>query len=451
MADPKKLTKIKSSLFQRSFSMAKLTFNTGAGIASHKISTLLSSSETRAEKWTDFLRSQAKEFSTELGELKGSLMKAGQMLSMYGEHFLPPEANEMLKSLRSQSPPVDWNVMRLILETELGADKLSLLEIEPEAIGSASLGQVHKARILATDQWIVLKIQYPGVEKAIDSDLKALRSFLSMAKLLPKALASDHIFSEVRSMLIQEVDYRQEADFTEQYAQKLGPDSRFVIPKVFREFSTGKVLATSFERGIESDDTLVKNLSQERRNRLALNYLDLYFTELFEWGLVQTDPHAGNYKVRLDAGGSDQLVLLDFGAVRAYPSEFLKSYRQMIQASINQDLILFEQAAIALKFLGPEDDPEIKKVFFDFCQQMIEPFREDKDYDYKKTDLPQRLTKKGFEMIQRFSLKLRSPPREVLFLDRKTGGAFIFCSMMGAKINGRPLLLKYLNKPLASL
>lgn len=432
-----------------------MTLNTGAGLASHRVSTMFSSDEKKDENWRSFLLNRAKFLSSELGELKGSLMKAGQMLSMYGEHFLPEEANQLLKSLQADSPPLSWKAIEPIYRRELGEERYAKLEIEQEPIGSASLGQVHKARIIATGEIIALKLQYPGVDRAIDNDLKALKSFFNMMKFLPQGKVTDQLFDEIKTMLVQEMDYESEATATESYAKRLEGDQRYVVPRVYREFSGPKLLATSFERGFRADDPLIKNLAPERRNRLALAYMELYFKELFEWGVVQTDPHLGNYRIRISPTGEDQFVLFDFGAVRTYGDEFLRPYHAMVAASLRNDVVNLREAAMHLKFLGAEDDPKLRDIFEDFCTMTVEPFLEPSDirntdgrvgadgvYDWKNSDLPQRLTKKVFEMIRGF--ELRTPPREILFLDRKTGGVFVFMSVFGAKIRARELLLKYL-------
>lgn len=440
----KELQKIKSSVLGRGLTLARMTLTTGAGLASQGAKGLFSSDTKKSENWKSFLQGQAKFFSQELGELKGSLMKAGQMLSMYGEHFLPPEANQFLRTLQADSPPVAWAVIEKELKKNLPPEKLALLDIQKEPIGSASLGQVHKATIKATGEQIALKVQYPGVDKAIESDLRALKSFFNMMKFLPRGKTTDQIFEEVRDMLVQEMNYSLEANETEFYRERLQGDPRFIVPKVYREFCGPKLVATSFELGVNPGEALIRNLSTERRNRLAMNFMELYFMELFEWGVVQTDPHLGNYKVRISPTGEDQLVLLDFGATRKYPKEFLDPYHQMIRSLFFKDKEGLSEAAHQLKFLAETDNPELKQLFEDFCLMTLEPFTDDEDYDWGASDLPQRLAKKVFQMIQKF--ELRPPPREILFLDRKTGGVFIFLSVLKAKVNGRPLLLKYLNK-----
>lgn len=441
MSDPKKLQKIKSSLFSRSLSLAKLTLSTSGRLASHGIRKAFQSEEETQKRWGEFLTTQAESFSRELGELKGSLMKAGQMLSMYGEHFLPAEANRFLKTLQSSSPALSWVALEPVVRKRLSQEVFDELAIETECIGSASLGQVHRAKILSSGDSLALKVQYPGVDQAIDSDLRNIRRFLSMVQLLPQNFPTDSLFSEIREMLLQEVDYSQEAEQTERYRQRLGDDVRFVVPKVFRRYSGPQILATSYESGISADDPLVQALSLDRRNRLALNFLDLYFRELFQWGVVQTDPHLGNYRVRLHPQGEDQLVLLDFGAVRSYPQEFLRSYHRMIGAALRKDRPALERAASELAFLQDGDETELRDHFVEFCWLSVEPFQVN-SFDWKNTDLPDRLTAIVFAMAKKF--RLRAPPREMLFLDRKTGGVFIFLKVLGAKLNARPLLEKYL-------
>lgn len=452
---PKQIDKIKSSVFSRSLSLAKITINAGASLASHNLKNSFSSKEEKSDSWRSFVKNQAQVVTNELGELKGSLMKAGQMLSMYGEHFLPPEANAFLKSLQADSPALKWSAIEPVLKKNLSTDQLSQLEIEHEALSCASLGQVHRARIKATGEEIVLKIQYPNVDKAIDSDLRSLKTILGMMKLVPKDLNLEPVFHEIHEMLVQETDYTLEARLTQDFYDRLKGDTRYVVPKVYPEFSNRHILATSFEGGFRVDSPEVQGLATERRNKLAMNYLDLYFTELFLWRTVQTDPHIGNYCIRLDKHGDDKIVLYDFGATREYTADFMRTYREMLRAALEADEKGLRREAQKLKFLDPKDEAELKAMFEEFCFEFVEPFLtpddprlpigvmdEDGNYDWKNTDLPQRLTKKILNVLRKFSW--RTPPREILFLDRKSGGVFIFLSVLRARCRGRDLLLKYL-------
>lgn len=444
---PKKLNQIKSSLFSRSLSVAKLGLNAGLKYAGTKITN---------SSFDDFVTSQAGAFTKEFGELKGSLMKAGQMLSMYGEYFFPPQANQILKTLQSDSPAIEWPVMRSYLEQYFTDDRIDALEIDPEPIGTASMGQVHKALIKSTQQHIALKIQYPNVDKAIDSDVAALKALLKVSKILPEELDLTEIFEEIKVMLRQELDYIHEAQLTQRYHQHLQNDTRYIVPEVISEFSNQKVLATTYIEGLRADHSMIQTLSPQRRNRLAENFLDLYFKEIFNWNLVQTDPHLGNYKVQIDPLGNDRLVLLDFGACREFTKDFIKSYRHMIKGSVLNDHTLFLKASRELGFIKEGDSADYIKAYTEFCDETVEPFwtpddprnklkkiASDGTYHWKESDLPGRVVKKA---IQFKNFDLRSPPREIIFLDRKTGGVFIFLSILKAQINARKIIEPYLSE-----
>lgn len=440
-------------MLSRSLSLAKLTVKAGASAAQHTISHTFKNEALKEAGWARLLKDQATLLANEFGELKGSFMKAGQMLSMYGEYFLPPEANQMLKALQSDSVPLHWQAIEPLLRDRLG-DKIHELEIDPQALACASMGQVHRARIKATGEDIILKIQYPGVDKAIDSDLKALKTLLGATKILPQDFNLTPVFAEIKTMLRQEVDYALEAKLTHEFYERLHGDPRFVVPRVFSHYCSDKILALSYENGSRVEDALVQNLSQERRNRLAKNYLELYFKEIFEWSVVQTDPHSGNYKIRVQADGQDQLILFDFGATRTYPQNFIVPYRRMIASLLKNDVPAFREAAQQIGFLNQDDSEALTNSLQEFCFETVEPFlapedprhqgrvAEDGTYDWKNTDLPQRVSQKGLSLIRNF--KWRTPPPEILFLDRKTGGVFIFLSLLKARINGRELLLRYI-------
>ncbi|MBC7742225.1 MAG: AarF/ABC1/UbiB kinase family protein [Bdellovibrionaceae bacterium] len=428
----KELKSIKSSLLSRSFSVAKLGLGAGLKYAGSKV---------RNTPLDEFINSQAIHFTKELGELKGSLMKAGQMLSMYGEYFFPPQANKILKSLQSESPPIEWPTMKKYLAKYLKPELLAELEVDPESIGAASMGQVHKARIKKTGEWIALKIQYPDVDKAIDSDILALKSLLKFSRVIPSSIDLTAVFEEIKTMLRQELDYHNEARLTTMYGERIKGDKRFVVPKVYDRYSNKKLLATEYIEGVRVDHPLVQSLSQKRRNHLAENYLDIYFKEIFDWNLVQTDPHLGNYKIQIDPFGEDRIVLLDFGACREFSTDFMKDYRRMIKGSILRDQKLFFSGAEKLGFIIKSDPPEYIKAFEEFCYETVEPFKPEGTYQWKQSDLPGRVVKKA---IQFKNFDLRSPPREILFLDRKTSGVFIFMSVLKADLNARKIIDPYL-------
>ena len=448
MAKREELKNIKSKLFSRGLTLAKWGLKASAYAAQQAI--------TQSPISNKFLIEQMEFLRKDLGELKGSLMKAGQLLSMYGEHFLPKEANDFLKELQSSSAPLAWPKIKQQLEKELTKEKLAELEIDTKSFASASLGQVHIATRKSDGKKLAVKIQYPGVDKAIDNDLKILKTILKMGKLLPKTEGLDPLWEEIRLMLHQEVDYRKEAQFTDEFYERLKDDNRYVVPKVFHEYSSERILTTEFIEGVSVDDPQVLALPIERRNKLGASYLDLYFRELLEFEAVQTDPHLGNYRIQIDANGNDRLVLLDFGAVRCVPKPFLTAYLKLIRGAFVRDPAIVIEGGLDLQFLLPDDPIELLESYVDLCFLITEPFAKPEwktvpsewqtangDYDWAGSDLPKRVAKKGADMI--FKFKLRAPPKELIFLDRKLGGAFVFLSVLNCKLNGRPILERRLS------
>ncbi|MEZ4871711.1 MAG: AarF/ABC1/UbiB kinase family protein [Bdellovibrionales bacterium] len=404
----KKLKKITSAGFERSFKLASWTAKTGAKWAGNKIKQSFADQIRKNELLEEFLIAQLESLTKEMGQLKGSVMKAGQMLSVYGEHFLPEKANEFLKTLQFQSPPLEYSVIEKQLKREL-ADKLDELEIDPEPFAAASLGQVHIAHVKETGEKLALKVQYPEVDKAIDADIRFLRKLLKTFGTISPNYDADVVIAEIKTMLHQEVDYIQEAQQTEEYRKYFSDNERLVIPTVNRKFSTKKVLATEFIDSVPFDDPKVLQLPQDDRNKLGRIFLDYYYNELFVWGRVQTDPHFGNFRIQLSEGKS-KIVLLDFGAVKILEDHFKFPYKQMIKSAFFKQRSDFFAAAEKLGFILPDDAAEHKEYFYEFCQVMVEPFSEKYEktgFDYKNSDLPQKVFTMGKEMVTRF--KFRTP------------------------------------------
>ncbi len=433
---------IKTKLWNRGLSLAKLSVKSGVKAAGQAIF---------SKDREDYLLDQFSMLAGELGELKGSLMKAGQMVSMYGEHFLPEKVNDVLKKLQFESPPMEWKTIKQQLIQEWGEEKFNEVELDQTALASASLGQVHRAKFKG--QELAIKIQYPGVDDAIDTDLKAIKLFLKLAKVLPQGDRSDLLFQEIKTMLKQETDYQLEAGFTKKMYELLKEDPSFVVPKVIDELSTQKILATLYEPGTPIDSDEVKALDQKRRDYLGLKFFELYMKELFEFKLVQSDPHLGNYRIRINEDGKDQLVLYDFGAMKKVPSQFGIPFRKMVTGAALKNEARILQSGIEMGYVLADDDKDLKQSYIQLCLMIGEPFHGDTKspfvdpdtlgYDWKASDLPLRVAEEGQKLAKKF--KLRVPPKESLFLDRKLGGTFVFLSVLGLKANARPTLDHFLN------
>jgi predicted unusual protein kinase regulating ubiquinone biosynthesis (AarF/ABC1/UbiB family) len=292
------LSHLKTGPLERNIALTKLGLGAGSRIVAHSIANVFRGQISRSEADREFYARQAQVLADELGQLKGSVMKAGQMLSLYGQYFLPEEAVTVLSQLQDDTPAVAWKVVAPVLERAIGRARLAELDVDQTPMAAASLGQAHRARRKRDGLELVVKIQYPGVADAIESDIRTLSRLITMTRLAPKGLDLHPIFAELREMLHREVDYAAERRFTEDFANRLKDDARFAVPRVLTEYSSDQVLTTTYESGVHVRDASVQNLPVERRSRLGSAFLELFLTEFFRWGMVQTDPHFGNYRIR---------------------------------------------------------------------------------------------------------------------------------------------------------
>ncbi|WP_091816822.1 ABC1 kinase family protein [Marinobacter mobilis] len=453
------VSRIKTGSFERRLSMTRAGLFAGTRMASHMATNWFSSKENRERRHRAMLSRQAEFLVEELGKLKGSVVKIGQVMALYGEHFLPEEVTEALHTLEDQTTSLEWNAIRVVLERELGTARLAELEVDPEPIGAASLGQVHRARRLSDGLELVLKVQYPGVADAIDSDLNAVAQLLRVARLVSIGPEFEDWLEEVRQMMHREVDYRLEAETTERFRQMLLGDERFVVPRVLPEYSTSHLMASTYEPGHSVSSLAVRELPLERRSELGKAALELFLEELFVWGEIQTDPNFGNYRIRI-AGEpgcdieKDQIVLLDFGAVQSYPESFLEPVKRMIAASYEGNREGLIDGGVDLGFMSRDWPEDVLHTFADVCMSVLEPLKSDRSqwpenavnrqgqYRWKQSDLPSRVARQAARSA--ISRYFRIPPKEFVFLNRKLIGVYTFISVLCSEFNGEALLRAYL-------
>lgn len=371
--------------------------------------------------------SQAKALAKALSELKGAAMKAGQLLSFELNDYFPAEAVEILAQLQNAAQPLDFERVLPVLREDLGSKLEDLKDLARTPVAAASIGQVHRARLREHD--VAVKVQYPGVRDSISSDIGILKKVAqSFCLITGRAADLEPLFGEFEIILTQEADYRKEAEFIQRFQSKLEavPDlaKGLVIPRVEMEYSTPRVLTMSFEAGQTLTNWIDPSRSLVARERIADLLLELFCTEFFKWGMVQTDPNPANYLVK---GTTDpKLVLLDFGATREYGHEFRTQYIKLMKAVLSSDRKLIVREAIEFKILDPRDEASSADAFCDMLDVAVEPFvvgiRDKKKFKFRNPDYDKRAT----ETIRKFvaTLKYTPPPYQIIFLHRKLGGIF---------------------------
>lgn len=378
-------------------------------------------------------KANAELLAARLARLRGAAMKVGQMLSLEGDNMLPPEFAKALEILRSSAHQMPREQVRAVLEEAYGRDfreRFGSLSLEPMA--AASIGQVHAATTKAGEQ-IVLKIQYPGVAESIDSDVDNLRSLLSLARLLPGELDVEALTREVKAELHREVDYAHELCQLSLYRDALGERAGYFVPRAYPELSTDRVLALDRAPGVE----LLKataDADQSTRDRLGRQLFDLLLIELFEMGLMQTDPNPANYLYDV---AEERLVLLDFGAARAVPTHVSEMYRKAFVGLAQRDRLLLNEVLDGLGFFTSPESP-VRDMIIDMSFEAAEAF-DGGPYDFGTTDLAERLKIHG-RKLARHQKDMKSPPPEYIFFQRKLGGTFLLCRQLGARVDCRVLL-----------
>ena len=242
-----------------------------------------------------FSSSNARRLTETLGGMRGAAMKLGQLLSLQSEDLLPPEFTGILADLRNQAHFMPRDQVEGVLVGEFGPDWRQVLpSFDFEPLAAASIGQVHAARA-ADGREVALKIQYPGVERSVDSDVDNLALLLRVTRLLPPQVDYEALIPELKRELRREADYRREADNTEKYAELLDGDPAVAVPRVYRDLSTRRVLATERVYARPIEDLRSPEHSDATRDFVGEHLLRLVLRELFEFRFMQTDPNFANY------------------------------------------------------------------------------------------------------------------------------------------------------------
>ena len=406
-----------------------------------------------------FIRREARRFVTELGRLKGTYVKIGQMFALLGEHFLPPALTEALHELEAATEPLPWSIIEPHLRASLGAH-LQELEVDPVALAAASLSQVHRATIKATGEDICLKIQYPGLRDVIDSDFDAVVRMLVLARWVRAGRELDEWLESMRAHLHHEIDYQREARMGDAVAALVTEDtasrkySRYYVPRRYPRYCRPDVLALEYIDGRLVTHPDVAAFSQRRRNTLGRNMLELFFNELYSWGILQTDPNFGNYLIRSDSN-RDELVLLDFGSTLSCEVSFLQHLGNAIAAGQEQDREALLASLVGLGCLDEKSSDFARRSFSDFCFGLLEPLRPvDQlppqylnargEYCWGRSQLLRRAGKNAASAA--VSLDFATPSRDFALIARKLTGVFTFIAVLDAQFNAHDLVARHIRR-----
>jgi predicted unusual protein kinase regulating ubiquinone biosynthesis (AarF/ABC1/UbiB family) len=319
----------------------------GARYAGTRAANVARSEERASERLERRHIEAAERMVDTLGTMKGAAMKIGQLASFIDTEFLPPEYRELyqdrLSALRTSAPAMPWSKVSGVLEEEWEEPVESLFEdFEEEAAAAASIGQVHRA-ILPDGRRVAVKVQYPGVAKAIRSDMQNAGLILRFAKALAPGLDAKAAAAELRERVLEELDYEYEAQNQRTFARGYRGHPFIYVPDVVTRLSTGRALVTEWVDGLGFEE--VKRLEQADRDRFGEIVYRFCFGSIYHLQHFNADAHPGNYLL-MDDG---RVAFLDFGMTKQLDDEQIELEIAAIEAVLSEDA---ERLRLALHDLG---------------------------------------------------------------------------------------------------
>lgn len=385
-------------------------------------------------------------------DLQGLFIKVGQLISIM-TNFLPEEFRRELEGLQDAVPPRPYADIEARIREELGRSPADLFaHIERRPIASASIGQVHIAK-LHDGSKVAVKVQYPDIEEIVRRDLHTLRRIFRIVEWFIPYQGLEELYREIRAIVMEELDYRAEAENAKNIAANFKDRTDVGFPRVVDELSTQRVLVTHFETGVKITDKLgVKELGLDR-GQLARQVVEIYCQQIFSDGIYHADPHPGNLLVRPNpAGGPPTIVFLDFGAVAEIPANVRAGIVELIQGALSRDT---KRIVAAMKTMGFVARGADEQMFEKVIEYFHERFQENISLDSLNLKDIKFDPQKGLESVadlRRMDISLRELsknfhiPKEIIVLERTLLLLMGLCTELDPTLNPMTVIQPYVER-----
>ncbi len=428
-----------TSRFTRSARVWKLSARNSARFAATKVRGIGSAEERRAELDEQFAIRTAEDVAKELGEMKGVLMKAGQMISFIFE-ALPDEAQEALATLQADAAPMAPSLAAGVVRGDFGkAPERVFLDWNDMPVAAASIGQVHRA-VTHDGRDVAVKVQYPGVHEAIESDLDAAEVMYAMfSSMMLKGLDAKALVDELRARMREELDYSIEAANVAEFESRFSGHPWVRIPKLVPELSGPHVLTTEWVDGMTFDQfrTTASHATQQRAAEVIWRFAQ---GAIMRHGIFNGDPHPGNYRFHHDGS----VTFLDYGLVKRWsPGEWEQLKPSMEAIIVDRDPDRLVAAMVAAQFL-PSDHRLDPQLVYDYVSSPYVPYLTDEftfTRDWMRDTIGRIFDVQGphAPVIERLNM----PPSFVI-LDRVVWGVNAILGKLEARGPWRGMLLEYI-------
>ncbi|MEY2974110.1 MAG: hypothetical protein RIR49_530 [Actinomycetota bacterium] len=417
----------------RSVRVARLGARVGGTWAGTGARKLFASTERRIELDEHRRLVTAQQVADELGQMKGALMKLGQMAS-YLDDGLPEPLRMALAQLQSNAPPMSADLAAGVIETELGAPPERLfVEWDPDPIAAASIGQVHRAIAVepatGSERAVAVKVQYPGVDRAIEADLRNADLLGVILRQGFGGLDPSEMVSEIKERLTEELDYRREATNQQRFADFYRGHPKISVPEVLPRFSSARVLTTELVDGSTWAD--LRGADQSERDAAAETIFRFVFRSLYTMRSFNGDPHPGNYLFH----GDGRVTFLDFGLVKDFTSAEMRTFETMVRlAAVDHDVPGFRrilEEAGMLQSDAPVTTDDVGSYFSHFYS----PVSADRTMTWTP-DYASSIVRHTFDRSSPIS-QYATVPRAFVFIQRINLGLYALLGELGATGNYR--------------
>ena len=388
----------------------------------------LAADGTRRRLRADLERREAEDVVGALGQMKGAMMKLGQMAS-YLDEGMPPAMSQALATLRSDAPPMPSDLALTEIERSLGRPLHELFsEIDPEPIAAASIGQVHKA-VTTQGRTVAVKVQYPGIAQAIAADLDNSEMLARLLGMVYPGLHPDDLVAELRARISEELDYNHEAANQMLFAEYYRGHPHVWIPEIDPTRSSQRVLTSEFVAGRPFET--VYDETDEVKERVAEVLYRFVFRGLNRLHVFNGDPHPGNYLLADDG----RIAFLDFGLVKYFEQAEVEQFARLIRGMIERDPAGFRRTAEEVNVLQP-DAPFGDQEIYDWFAAYYELILDDTAITFT-SDYSTSLLRQTFDAKTNAILRHANVPPTFALIQRINLGLFSILGKLGATANWR--------------
>lgn len=369
-----------------------------------------------------------------MGNMKGAVMKLGQMLSLGDDAHVPKEFRDVISKLQASAPTLPFDQVYDAVVTNLGGAQPDSVfaHIDAEPLAAASLAQAHRAR-LRTGEDVVIKIQYPGVADTVTSDLRNLKSMIETSGIVGKRFNLDETFTEVEEMLALELDYVREANSLEAFTKIMANRPRVAIPRLYRQYCTTRMLVMEFMPGLSLEEWLAQGPSQAEKDQLGIDMVDNFFFSFFKDRMIHADPQLGNFRFREDG----TIVMLDFGCVKEFEPWFVDGYSELIRATWRQDRPRLLRGLHQMGFIDAPEPSPLADYLERFANLMMKGFMRDEPSSFIGDEYPAAIKALTMDPILLQGVKF---PRAIIYLDRVHMANYFLMRRLGVRANFHQIL-----------